>query len=147
MNDFIVACYLNQKNCVSPEPTLSPQFMICYAIPSGARELCRKLNRTAADRHEANKDCLSEPRFGKKAYLHLASPPYLRMVAKRYGEPGSSVSRDGQPGDRGSIPGRSERILPLSSASKPALGPTQPPFPGAKALQDADHSQHLVENE
>jgi hypothetical protein len=46
-------------------------------------------------------------------------------------EPGSSVSivllRAGRPGDRGSIPGRGERIFPLASVSRPALGPTQPP--------------------
>jgi hypothetical protein len=35
--------------------------------------------------------------------------------------------RTGQPGDRGSIPGRGERIFPLASVSRPALGPTQPP--------------------
>jgi hypothetical protein len=33
----------------------------------------------------------------------------------------------GRPGDRGSIPGRGERIFPLASVSRPALGPTQPP--------------------
>jgi hypothetical protein len=32
-----------------------------------------------------------------------------------------------RPGDRGSIPGRGERIFPLASATRPALGPTQPP--------------------
>jgi hypothetical protein len=31
------------------------------------------------------------------------------------------------PGDRGSIPGRGERIFPLASLSRPALGPTQSP--------------------
>jgi hypothetical protein len=34
--------------------------------------------------------------------------------------------RSGRPGDRGSIPGR-ERIFPLASVSRLALGPTQPP--------------------
>jgi hypothetical protein len=33
----------------------------------------------------------------------------------------------GRPGDRGSIPGRGEMIFPLTSVSRPALGPTQPP--------------------
>jgi hypothetical protein len=33
----------------------------------------------------------------------------------------------GRPGDRGSIPDRGERIFPLASVSRPALGPTQPP--------------------
>jgi hypothetical protein len=32
----------------------------------------------------------------------------------------------GRQGDRGSIPGRGERILSLASMSRPALGPTQP---------------------
>jgi hypothetical protein len=43
--------------------------------------------------------------------------------------------RTGQPGDRGSIPGRGERIFPLASVSRPALGQTQPPVrwvPGVK---------------
>jgi hypothetical protein len=33
----------------------------------------------------------------------------------------------GRPGDRGSIPGRGERIFPLSSVSRPAMGPTHFP--------------------
>jgi hypothetical protein len=33
----------------------------------------------------------------------------------------------GRLGDRGSIPGRGERIFPLASVSTLALGPTQPP--------------------
>jgi hypothetical protein len=35
--------------------------------------------------------------------------------------------RAGRPGDRGSIPGRGERIFPVLSAFRQALGPTQPP--------------------
>jgi hypothetical protein len=35
--------------------------------------------------------------------------------------------RGGRPGDRGSIPGRGERISPVASVSRPALEPTQPP--------------------
>jgi hypothetical protein len=35
--------------------------------------------------------------------------------------------RAGRLGDRGSIPGRGERIFPVASVSRPALGPTQPP--------------------
>jgi hypothetical protein len=33
----------------------------------------------------------------------------------------------GRPGDRGSIPGRGEKIFPLASVSRPALVPTQSP--------------------
>jgi hypothetical protein len=33
----------------------------------------------------------------------------------------------GRPGDRGSIPSKGERIFPLTSLSRPALGSTQPP--------------------
>jgi hypothetical protein len=33
----------------------------------------------------------------------------------------------GRLGDQGTIPGRGERIFPLTSVSRPALGPTQPP--------------------
>jgi hypothetical protein len=39
---------------------------------------------------------------------------------------GSTVS-DYRLGDRSSIPGRGERIFPVASVSRPALGPTQPP--------------------
>jgi hypothetical protein len=62
--------------------------------------------------------------------------------------------RTGRPNNRGSIPGRGERIFPVTSMPRPALGPTQPPvqmgtggpFPGGKARprRDADHSPHLV---
>jgi hypothetical protein len=38
----------------------------------------------------------------------------------------SSWLRVGRPGDRGSIPGRGERIIPLASVSRSALVPTQP---------------------
>jgi hypothetical protein len=31
-----------------------------------------------------------------------------------------------RPGDQGSIPGRGERVFPVASVSRPALGPTQP---------------------
>jgi hypothetical protein len=67
--------------------------------------------------------------------------------------------RAGRPGDLCSIPGRGERIFPVASVSRPALGPTQPPvqgapgsFPGAKTRRgrDADHSPPSsaeVENE
>jgi hypothetical protein len=34
-------------------------------------------------------------------------------------------SRAGRPGDRSSIPGRGKGFFPLSSVSRPALGPTQ----------------------
>jgi hypothetical protein len=54
--------------------------------------------------------------------------PHARNVLR---EPGSSVSsvwlRTGRPGDRGSIPGRGERIFPITSVPRPTLAPTQPP--------------------
>jgi hypothetical protein len=62
--------------------------------------------------------------------------------------------RAGLPGDRGSIPNRGERIFPLSTVSRPALGPTQPLaqwVPGVLSTgRDADHSHPSsaeVENE
>jgi hypothetical protein len=52
----------------------------------------------------------------------------LLRILVYHQEPGSSVSivSDYGLGDRGSIPGRGERIFPLSSVSRPTLGPTQP---------------------
>jgi hypothetical protein len=43
-------------------------------------------------------------------------------------EPGTLVSRVSGYGlgDRGRNPGRGERVFPLASVSRPALGPTQP---------------------
>jgi hypothetical protein len=68
-------------------------------------------------------------------------------------EPGSSVSvwlQTGRPGDLGSIPGRGERIFPLSSVSRPALGLTQPPIqwvpgvlsPGLKRSRGMTQTTH-----
>jgi hypothetical protein len=37
------------------------------------------------------------------------------------------MERAGRPSDRGLIPGRGERIFPVASVSRSALGPTQPP--------------------
>jgi hypothetical protein len=53
----------------------------------------------------------------------------LRKVCEISGEPGSSVCIVSGYGldDWGLIPGRGERIFPLTSVSRPALGPTQPP--------------------
>jgi hypothetical protein len=70
-------------------------------------------------------------------------------------EPGSSVSivSSYRLDDRGSIPGRGERIFPVASVFRPALGPTQPctvgtggPLPGNKGRPrcDAGHSPNLV---
>jgi hypothetical protein len=73
-------------------------------------------------------------------------------------EPGSSVSsvwlRAGRLGDRGSIPGRGERIFPLASVAHPASCSVGAgcPFPEATARpeRDSDHtppSSTEVENE
>jgi hypothetical protein len=45
--------------------------------------------------------------------------------------------RAGRPGDWGSIPGRGERIFPLTSVSRPALGPTQTPIQWVPAVLSA----------
>jgi hypothetical protein len=53
-------------------------------------------------------------------------------------------------GDRGSIPTTGERIFPLASVSRPALGPTQPPVqwvpgvlsPGVKRSQGMTLTTH-----
>jgi hypothetical protein len=60
--------------------------------------------------------------------------------------------RAGRPGDRGLIPGRSERIFPLASVSRPALGPTQPPVqwvpgvlsPGLKRSRGVTLTTHPI---
>jgi hypothetical protein len=81
---------------------------------------------------------------------------HFEIVIGRVCEPGSSVSsvwlRDIRPGDRGSILGRGEIIVHLTSVSRPTLGLTHPPvflsngtggpFPGAKSRpgSEADHS-------
>jgi hypothetical protein len=58
----------------------------------------------------------------------LTSVCNASVLVIKVGETGSSIRlRAGRPGDRGSIPGRGEMIFPLACASRPALGPTQPP--------------------
>jgi hypothetical protein len=49
------------------------------------------------------------------------------MTVRRRGSSVCGWLRTRRPGDRSSIPVRSERIFPLASVSRPALGPTQPP--------------------
>jgi hypothetical protein len=57
----------------------------------------------------------------------------------------------GRPGDRGSIPGTGERIIPLAPVSRPALRPTQPPvqwapgvlFPGLQRGRGVTLTTHL----
>jgi hypothetical protein len=56
--------------------------------------------------------------------------------------PLASVSlRAGRPGDRGSIPGRGEWIFPLATASRQALGPTQPPTQWVPAVLSPELKQ------
>jgi hypothetical protein len=58
--------------------------------------------------------------------------------------------RAGQLGDRGSIPDRGERIFPVTSVSRPALRPTQPPVqwvpgvlsPGVKRCRGVTLTTH-----
>jgi hypothetical protein len=60
------------------------------------------------------------------------------------GSSGSIVSDYG-PDDRGSIPGRGERIFPLTFVSRPALRPTQPPIqrvPAVKCGRDVALTTH-----
>jgi hypothetical protein len=54
---------------------------------------------------------------------------WIHVAQDRDRDPGSSVSivSGYGPDDRCSIPGRDEKIFPLASVSRPALGPTQPP--------------------
>jgi hypothetical protein len=87
--------------------------------------------------------------------IYFALLPYISVSRLA-----QSVATDGRPSDRGSITGRGERIFPLTSVTRPALEPTQPPAQwvpvvlsaGAKARPepDADHSPSSsvkVENE
>jgi hypothetical protein len=50
------------------------------------------------------------------------------MLVKKKGKADINNSIDNPTsGNRGSIPGRGERIFPVASVSRPAQGPTQPP--------------------
>jgi hypothetical protein len=61
------------------------------------------------------------------------------------------LATDWKTGDRGSIPGRGERIFPLASVSRPALGSMQPPVqwlpgvlsPGLKRGQGVTLTTHF----
>jgi hypothetical protein len=102
-----------------------------------------------------------QPLKGDRAYqykLYLQISKRIYSVVSRVSS-GSIVSGYWLD-DRGSIPGRGERIFPLASVSRPALGPTQHPVqwvpgvlsPGVKARPErhADHSPQSsaeVENE
>jgi hypothetical protein len=54
----------------------------------------------------------------------------------------NSVVNSNSAGRSGFDPRQGQRIFPLASVSRPALGPTHPPFPGGKARpgRDANHS-------
>jgi hypothetical protein len=87
---------------------------------------------------QVNRLCLS----AQKRYLAQISMP----------EPGSSVGTVPDYGldGRGSIPRQRQRIFPLTSLSRPALGPTQPPVqwvpgalcPGVKSGRDVMLTTH-----
>jgi hypothetical protein len=67
--------------------------------------------------------------FGLNLHVTVGTSVGLRPVRIFSGEPGSSVSIvfGYGLGNRGSIPGTGERIFPVASVSRPALGLTQPP--------------------
>jgi hypothetical protein len=75
----------------------------------------------------------------------------LHMLHGSWSSSVSIVSDYGQ-GDRGSIPGRSERIFPLAFVSRPALRPTQPPVqcvpgllsPGVKCGRGVTVTTHHI---
>jgi hypothetical protein len=64
----------------------------------------------------------------KRGQLHAPSdiPLYPMDMRAGYLSQYSVWLRAGRPGNRGSIPGRGERIYPLASVSRMALGPIQP---------------------
>jgi hypothetical protein len=99
------------------------------------------------ERHgEGNTRIITTFPFGTRLIRHTDFFTCQRVC----GEPGLSQYsvwlRAGLPGDRGSILGRGERIFPLASVSRPALGPTQPPVqwvlgvlsPGVKRGRERD---------
>jgi hypothetical protein len=95
-------------------------------------------------------------------YAHLLASPIVLIIlaSNTSGEVGrlaQSVGyyvwlRAGRPGDPGSILGKGERIYPLASVSRPALGSTQPTVqwvpgvlsPGAKRGQGMTLSTHPI---
>jgi hypothetical protein len=59
---------------------------------------------------------------------------FSETTVSRYLSQYSVWIRGGRLGDRGSIPGRGERIFPLTTVSRQALGPTQPPVQWVPAV-------------
>jgi hypothetical protein len=77
--------------------------------------------------------CWSNPSFLGIQYNHILShasmsiPLFLAPWELREPSSYSDGLRAGRPGDLVSIPGKGKRFFSFSTASKPALGPTQPP--------------------
>jgi hypothetical protein len=128
-------------------------------LPGGTKENYEKSVRISHlsephkyDARVVNQSTVKFVTRGKTNFVDKQEVTHYKMLYLVGGEPGSSigtVSGYGLDG-RGSIPRQGQRIFPLTSASRPALGPTQPPVqwvpgalsPGGKARpeRDADRS-------
>jgi hypothetical protein len=115
------------------------------------------LRTRQSHRHRKSQRCVLQReicREERKWRLMVQRKIILKCILYKW-EPASSVSfwqRDGRPGDRDSITARGERISPLASVSRPALGPTQPPVqwvtgvisPGLKRVWGVTLTAHPI---